>query len=129
VWALTVQTITPDIARRFDIGNLKGVLVSAVEDNSPAENAGFRPGGHHPPDQRKPVPNVEEFAKLMKKHKGDKSIRFLVERGEIRLILALSQKVNAPDTGGARNARAPLFPPKNKRFTGDIDDIDGQASL
>ncbi len=89
---LTVQDITPDIARRFDIGNLKGVLVSAVEDNSPAENAGFRQGDIIRQINGKPVPNVEEFAKLMKKHKGDKTIRFLVERGEIRLILALSQK-------------------------------------
>lgn len=89
---LTVQEITPDIARRFDIGNLKGVLVSAVEDNSPAENAGFRQGDIIRQVNGKPVPNVEEFASLMKKHKGDKTIRFLIERGEIRLILALSAK-------------------------------------
>jgi serine protease Do len=89
---LTVQEITPDIARKLDVGNLKGVLVSSVEDNSPADNAGFQQGDIIRQVNGQPVPNVAEFAKLMKKHKGDKTIRFLVERGEIRLILALSQK-------------------------------------
>ncbi len=89
---LTVQEITPDIARKFDIGNLKGVLVTSVEDNSAADDAGFQQGDIIRQVNGKPVPNVAEFTALMKKHKGDKTIRFLVERGEIRLILALSAK-------------------------------------
>ena len=89
---LTVQEITPDIARKLDIGNLKGVLVTSVEDNSPADDAGFQQGDLIRQVNGQQVPNVAEFTRLMKKHKGDKVVRFLVERGEIRLILALSAK-------------------------------------
>jgi len=89
---LTVQELTPDIARKLDIGNLKGVLVTSVEDSSAAAEAGFQQGDIVRQVNGQPVPNVAEFAKLMKKYKGGKTMRFLVERGEIRLILALSQK-------------------------------------
>ncbi len=89
---LTVQEITPDIARKLDIGNVKGVLVTSVEGGSPAERAGFQEGDIVRQVNGQPVPNVAEFTKLMKKGKGDKPVRFLVERGEIRLILALPSK-------------------------------------
>ena len=41
---LTVQDITPEIAQRFEIENTKGVVVTGVEDGSPAEDAGFNEG-------------------------------------------------------------------------------------
>ncbi len=89
---LTVQEITPEFARRFDIKNSKGVLVASVESGTAAEDAGFQEGDIIRQVNGQPVPDTAEFAKLMKKHKGDKTIRFLVERGESRLILALSNK-------------------------------------
>ncbi len=89
---LTVQDITPEIAQRFEIGNAKGVLVTSVEGGSPADEAGFQEGDIVRQVNRQPVPNVAEFAKLMKKFKGDKTILFLVERGESRMILAVTMK-------------------------------------
>ena len=89
---LTVQEITPEIAKRLDIANAKGVLVTSVGGGTAADEAGFQEGDIIRQVNGQPVPNAAEFSKLMKKHKGDKTIRFLVERGEIRLILALSTK-------------------------------------
>jgi S1-C subfamily serine protease len=89
---LTVQEITPEIAKRLDIANAKGVLVTSVGGGTPADDAGFQEGDVIRQVNGQPVPGAAEFSKLMKKHKGDKTIRFLVERGEIRLILALSTK-------------------------------------
>ncbi|MBP2676558.1 MAG: peptidase [Deltaproteobacteria bacterium] len=89
---LTVQEITPEIAKRLDIANAKGVLVTSVGGGTAADEAGFQEGDIIRQVNGQPVPNAAEFSKLMKKHKGDKTIRFLVERGEIRLILAMSMK-------------------------------------
>jgi len=89
---LTVQDITPDLARRFDISNTKGVIVSNVESGSPAENAGFQEGDIIRQVNGQPAQDTAEFAKLVKKFKDNKTIRFLVERGEIRLILAIATR-------------------------------------
>jgi len=89
---LTVQDITPELAQRFEIENAKGVLVTGVEGGSPAEDAGFQEGDIVRQINRQPVPNVAEFGKLMKKIKGDKTVLFLVERGDARLFLAVKNK-------------------------------------
>jgi len=89
---LTVQDITPELAQRFEIENAKGVLVTAVEGGSPAEDAGFQEGDIVRQINRQPVPNVAEFAQLVKKVRGDKTVLFLVERGDARLFLAVKNK-------------------------------------
>ncbi len=93
---LTVQEITPEIAQRFEIENTKGVVVTGVEDGSPAEDAGFQPGDIVRAiirrNKRNPVTDAAEFAKLVKKFKSDKTILFLVERGDARLLLTVKNK-------------------------------------
>jgi len=89
---LTVQDITPELAKRFEIENVKGVLVTGVEGGSPADDAGFQEGDVVRQINRQPVPNVAEFGKLMNKYKGDKTVLFLVERGDARLFLAVKSK-------------------------------------
>jgi serine protease Do len=89
---LTVQDITPDLAKRFEINDTKGVLVTSVEDGSPADDAGIQEGDIIRQIDRKPVPNVAEFGNLMKKHKDEKTILFLIERGGNRMFLAVKVK-------------------------------------
>jgi Do/DeqQ family serine protease len=43
-WGLTVQPITPELARQFKLSGPGGVLVSEVEDDTPAARAGIRAG-------------------------------------------------------------------------------------
>ncbi|MHB1011405.1 MAG: DegQ family serine endoprotease [Desulfobacteria bacterium] len=93
---LTVQDITPEIAQRLEITNTKGVVVTAVEDGSSAEDAGFNEGdvirAILRQDKRIPVTSAAEFAKLLKKIQSDKTILFLVERGEGRILLTVKNK-------------------------------------
>jgi len=93
---LTVQDITPEIAQRFEIENTKGVVVTGVEDGSPAEDAGFNEGDIIRvilrQNKRNPVTNVAEFAKLVMKFQSDKTILFLVERGDARILLTVKNK-------------------------------------
>ena len=93
---LTVQDITPEIAQRFEIENTKGVVVTEVEDGSPAEEAGFNEGdiirAILRQNKRNPVTNAAEFAKLVKKFQSDKTMLFLVERGDARILLTVKNR-------------------------------------
>jgi len=93
---LTVQDITPGIAQRLDIENTKGVVVTGVTDGSPADDAGFNEGdiirALLRQNKRDPVTNAAEFAKLVKKFQSDKTMLFLVERGDARLLLTVKNR-------------------------------------
>jgi len=89
---LTVQDITPEVARHLDIENRKGVLVSSVESGSPAEDAGFREGDVIRAINRILVQDSKEFEQRMKKVKEEKTVLFLVERGEGRIFLAVKNR-------------------------------------
>ncbi|MFA6147352.1 MAG: DegQ family serine endoprotease [bacterium] len=93
---LTVHDITPEIAQRFSIGDAKGVVVTGVADGSVAEDAGFNEGdiirAFLRQNKRIPVTGAAEFAKLVKKFQTDKTMLFLVERGEARILLTVKNK-------------------------------------
>jgi serine protease Do len=89
---LSVQDITPEIAKHFEIENRKGVLVTAVEPGSPADDAEFREGDIIRQINRQAVANTSEFQKMMTKVKGEKTVLFLVERGEARIFIAVKNK-------------------------------------
>jgi serine protease Do len=95
-FGLTVQDITPEIAQRFDIENMKGVMVTGVADGTPAEDAGFNEGdiirAILRQNKRNPVTNAAEFAKLVKKFQSDKTMLFLVERGDSRILLTVKNR-------------------------------------
>ncbi len=93
---LTVQDITPELAQRFEIENRKGVVVTGVADGTPAEEAGFGEGdiirAIVRKNKRTPVNNAAEFSNLVKKYQADKTMLFLVERGEGRILLTVKNK-------------------------------------
>ena len=41
---VTIQALTPELAKSFGLGQTQGALVAAVNDDSPASRAGLRPG-------------------------------------------------------------------------------------
>jgi serine protease Do len=86
---LTVQDITPEVAKHLEIENRKGVLVTSIEPGSPADDAGFQEGDIVRQINREAIANAAEFQKRLTKVKGEKSVLFLVERGEARIFLAV----------------------------------------
>jgi serine protease Do len=89
---LTVQDITPELAKRLELESDKGVVVTSVEGGSPAEDAGFQEGDVIRQIERQPVGSVAQFGKLMAKYKGEKTVLFLVERGGARLFVTVKNK-------------------------------------
>ncbi|HUC98225.1 MAG TPA: DegQ family serine endoprotease, partial [Candidatus Polarisedimenticolaceae bacterium] len=86
---LTVQRLTPQIAESLGLEKTDGIVVSAVEPGSAADEAGIRRGDVIVEIDRKPIRNLEEYKKSIATVRKGKGVLFLVRRGESTLFLAL----------------------------------------
>ena len=86
---LTVQRLTPQMAESLGLEKSEGVVVSAVEPGSAADEAGIRRGDVLMEIDRRPIRNLDEYRKSVAGIKKGKGVLFLVRRGESTLFLAL----------------------------------------
>lgn len=86
---LSVQTVTPDIARGLGLDRAGGVVISAVAPESPAADAGLRAGDVVLEVNRQKVANVNELQKLIRKRNSSENMLFLVHRGGTNIFLAV----------------------------------------
>ena len=86
---LTVQRLTPPMAESLGLEKSDGVVVSAVEPGSAADDAGIRRGDVLMEIDRRPVRNLDEYRKMVAAIKKGRGVLFLVRRGESTLFLAL----------------------------------------
>jgi serine protease Do len=61
---VSVQPVTPDLARSFGLKNEKGALISEVMKDSPAEKAGFKAGDIILEFDGKPITDMHELPRL-----------------------------------------------------------------
>ena len=84
-----MQTLTPEIAENLGLEETKGVVVSAVESGSAADEAGIRRGDVILEVNRQAVEDAEGYKSALKKVEKGKNVLFLVRRGENTIFLAL----------------------------------------
>jgi serine protease Do len=84
-----VQRLTPQIAESLGLEKADGVVVSAVEPGSAADEAGIRRGDVIVEIDRKSIRNLDEYKKSLAAIRKGKGVLFLVRRGESTLFLAL----------------------------------------
>jgi serine protease Do len=89
---VTVQNLTPQIARELGLKKSAGVVVTGVEPGSPAAEAMIQVGDVIQAVNRKPVKNVDEFVKIVEKAKGGGSLLLLVQRGANSLFAAVTPR-------------------------------------
>ncbi len=89
---LTVQRVTPQIAESLGLEKAEGVVVTAVEGGSAAEEAGLRRGDVILEVDRKPVRTIQDYRKAVGGIKKGRGVLFLVRRGDSTLFLALKPK-------------------------------------
>jgi len=88
---LAVEAVTPDIARSLGLERAEGVIVTAVEPGSAADEAGLQRGDLIKQINRRPVRGLGDYDRAMAQLQKGKSILLLVQRGEGSLFLALKR--------------------------------------
>jgi serine protease Do len=88
---VTVQNLTPQVARELGLKKSAGVVVTGVEPGSPAAEAMIQVGDVIQSVNRKPVKNVDDFVKIVEKAKGG-SLLLLVQRGANSLFAAVTPR-------------------------------------
>jgi len=91
-FGLTVQQVTPQIARSLGLDKPQGVVVTAVDPTSAAAESGLHEGDLILEIDRRPIGTLAEFNQAIKAG-ANKNLLFLVRRGENTLFLALAPQV------------------------------------
>jgi len=89
---ITVQNLTPEIAKGLGLKKETGVVVTQVEPGSPASNAGIQSGDVIGEVNRKLVKNVEDFIQKVEKAKDQDNVLLLIQRGQNTLFAAVTTK-------------------------------------
>jgi serine protease Do len=85
---MSVQEITPEMARQLRLREPGGVIVSQVESGSPADEAGVQRGDIIQEINGQPIRKLSDYQSALAKVKKDEMVRLLVKRGERNLYLA-----------------------------------------
>ena len=75
---MSVQTLTPELASQYDLQGNTGVVITSVQDGSPAAMAGLHAGDLIIEADRNPVRNVGDLKKAFAK--GQDQLLLLVQR-------------------------------------------------
>ena len=86
---MTVQELTPEIARGLGLSEEKGVVVSNVDSASVAEKAGVRRGDLIKEVNRQAVSSLREYKAAVEATKKGQPVLLLVRRGDSSLFVAL----------------------------------------
>ncbi len=86
---LTVHELTPELARGYGLTETSGLVAVDVEGNSPASEAGIRPGDLIVEIDQVPVRDLDRFNKLISGYRDGDTVLFLVKRRGTTLYLTL----------------------------------------
>jgi serine protease Do len=86
---LSVQSLTPAVARELGIDQARGVLVREVQDGSRAEAAGLRAGDVITEVDRRPVASAGDLRRAVERHAKGAPLLLLVHRETASLFLTL----------------------------------------
>ena len=86
---LMVKEVTPELARNFGLSETSGLVVVQVESNSPAGEAGMRPGDIILEVDQVSMKDLEQFNRKIEKYKAGDTILFLLNRSGTTLYLTI----------------------------------------
>ena len=87
---LTVQTLTPQLAKQFDAKPGEGVVVTEVRTGSIAARAGIQPGTIILQVNRKTVRSAAAFTRALKQAGDGKRVLLLLHKDDMQRFIALS---------------------------------------
>ncbi|MCD5390289.1 DegQ family serine endoprotease [candidate division NPL-UPA2 bacterium] len=86
---LSVKNITEEVARRYDLTDREGVLVTEVKPGSPAHR-NVRPGDIIKEVNRERIKNTDDFNKAMAEVKAGQKVLLHIRRGRFALYVVLT---------------------------------------
>jgi serine protease Do len=86
---MTVEEITPQLAREYGLSDETGVVVVSVEANSSAGEAGIRAGDVILEIEQKPIGDMDAYRRALRALKKDDTALFLIKRGGNTLYLTM----------------------------------------
>jgi hypothetical protein len=89
---MSVQEITPEMARQLRLKATGGVIVTQVESGSPADETGLQRGDVIQEINRQAIRKLGDYQAAIGKVKKDEVVRLLVKRGERNIYLAFRSK-------------------------------------
>jgi len=89
---VSVQEITPEIAKRLDLKDSTGVIVSGVKPDSPAGAAGLKRGDVIKEVDRKPIKGMKDYEKAISATKTKDVALMLILRGNSTVYVVLKLK-------------------------------------
>src|SRR6266508_1740308 len=87
---LSVESLTPALARQLGLSESRGVIVKGVQDGSPAAEAGIQPGDVIVEADRHPVASVTELRRVVETHAKGTSLLMLVHRNGSSIYAAIT---------------------------------------
>jgi serine protease Do len=87
---LTVETLTPQLARELGLAETRGVVVRGVRDSSPAESAGIRPGDVIAEVDHQSVANVADMKRVLGRHAKGAPVVMMLHRDGGSLYVAMA---------------------------------------
>lgn len=91
-FAITVRTMTKELAEKFDYKNRKGVLVAEVGTGSEAAEKGIRPGDLIEEVDGKLIPSVKKYDEIQVAIKPGNAAVIRIRRGNANKYIALKAK-------------------------------------
>jgi serine protease Do len=80
-WGMNVQELTPQLAQQLGLEpGTTGVVISGVENGSPADAAGLRPGDLITEVNRQAIKNMNDYQQALQKVKKGENLLLLVKR-------------------------------------------------
>ncbi len=86
---MSVDEITPELARQFGLSEERGLVVVRVENNSPAAEAGIRRGDIIMEMDQEPLKDLDKYLEKIRQYKKGDTILFLIKRRQATLYLTL----------------------------------------
>jgi serine protease Do len=89
-WGLTVEELTPRLAMQLGVASeTKGVVVSGITDESPADAAGLRRGDIILEVDRIPISNMDDYQQALERVKRGENLLLLAKRGRGTFYIVL----------------------------------------